>query len=139
MDGTTGKDLADVAQLAAVWLKVSNNGEAEGKKTALQLADDATLRTIEGFDWSEWVGSPGNGSRREAKVREEHLRELFAHGRSWLAVGQAAERLQQLAGVGRSAAYDALKVIGGRFSALLIRDPETHCICIKAPEPDIER
>ncbi len=71
-------------------------------------------------------------------MREEHLRELFANGRNWLAVRQAAERLQELAGVGRSAAYDALKVIGGRFSPLLIRDPETHCICIKGAEPDGE-
>lgn len=50
-------------------------------------------------------------------------------------LSQAAEQLQSLADVGRSAAYDALKVIGGWFSALLIRDPETHCICIKGAEP----
>lgn len=125
-------------RLAAVWLKVSNNGEAEGQKTALQLADDATLRTIEGFDWTEWVGSTGNGNRREAKVREEHLREIFQNGRQWLAVRPAAERLQALAGVGRSAAYEALKVNGGRFSALLVRDAETHCISFKGAEPDGE-
>lgn len=104
----------------------------------MQLGQDNLLHPIEGFDWNEWqAGSPG-GTRREAKVREEHLRELFANGRNWLAVRQAAERLQELAGVGRSAAYDALKVIGGRFSPLLIRDPETHCICIKGAEPDGE-
>ena len=131
-------DEFDEKRLAAVWLKVSNNGEAEGKKTALQLADDATLRTIEGFDWAEWVGSTGNGCRREAKVREEHLRELFEGGRRWLSQSQAAGELQRLAGVGRSAAYDALKVIGGRFSALLTRDPETHCICIRGAEPSGE-
>ena len=34
-----------------------------------------------------------------------------------------------------SAAYDALK-IGGRFSPLLIRDPETHCISLKGAEPE---
>jgi hypothetical protein len=38
--------------------------------------------------------------------------------------------------VGRSAAYAALKVIGGRFSALLVRDPETHCISFKAMESE---
>ena len=43
-----------------------------------------------------------------------------------------------MAGVGRTAAYDALKVIGGRFSALLVRDAETHGISFKATELDRE-
>ena len=128
----------DEKRLAAVWLKVSDNGPAEGTKTALQLGQDNLLHPIEGFDWNEWqAGSPG-GTRREAKVREEHLRELFADGRKWLLPRQAAEQLQALASVGRSAAYDALKVIGGRFSALIIRDPETHCISLKGAEPEGE-
>ena len=125
----------DEKRLAAVWLKVSDNGPAEGTKTALQLGQDNLLHPIAGFDWNEWQAGSPNGTKREAKVREEHLRELFADGRKWLAVGQAAEQLQALASVGRSAAYDALKVIGGRFSPLLIRDPETHCISIKGAEP----
>ena len=33
-------------RVAAVWLKVSNNGEAEGSKTALQLTKDLTLDPI---------------------------------------------------------------------------------------------
>jgi len=43
-------DEFDEKQLAAVWLKVSNNGEAEGRKTALQLGAAATLLPIENFD-----------------------------------------------------------------------------------------
>jgi hypothetical protein len=95
----------DEKRLAAVWLTVSNNGEAEGSKTALQLAEDATLQPIENFDWAEWSGSNSSGSgRREPKVNEAHLREIFGDGKNWLLPKKAKEDLMELAGVEKSAA-----------------------------------
>ncbi len=108
-------------RVAAVWLKVSNNGEAEGCKTALQLGADGSLEPIEHFDWSEWSGGSSGAAPREAKLREEHIREVFGGGKVWLEQKRAAERLMEVAGVGRSAAYAALKVMDGRFSHLLTR------------------
>ena len=125
----------DVEDVRVVVTTAKNNDGEHGARTVWKRKTGWFERVNE-FDWDAF--DSGGGTKREAKVREEHLRELFADGRNWLAVRQAAERLQELAGVGRSAAYDALKVIGGRFSALLIRDPETHCICIKGVEPDGE-
>ena len=110
----------DEKRLAAVWLKVSNNGEAEGTKTALQLADDATLQELKDFDWSEWEGANSGGTRHEPKVNEEHMRQLFDNGRRWLTRKRAAERLREIANVGRSAAYQALK-LDGRFADWLIQ------------------
>jgi len=54
------------------------------------------------------------------------LRELFEYGQSWIAQAEAARRLQQIADVGRSAAYEALKLVGGRFSRLLKEDPNSQ-------------
>jgi hypothetical protein len=112
-------DEFDEQRVAAVWLKVSNNGKAEGTKTALLLADDATLQPIENFDWAEWTGSSSGGAHREPKVYDEHLHDIFEGGKRWLVHKVAAEELQERAEVGRSAAYEALKVVGGRFSHLL--------------------
>jgi len=126
----------DEKRVAAVWLKVSNNGKAEGTKTALHLADDATLQPIENFDWQEWTGANSNGSsQREPKVREEHLREVFEDGARWLSQKQAAAELQERAEVGRSAAYDALKVIGGRFSHIMTKRDDGF-IGLRASMPD---
>ena len=57
-------------------------------------------------------------------MREEHLREIFQDGRRWCAQKIVAYELQERAEVGRSAAYDALKLEGGRFSNLLIRNAD---------------
>jgi hypothetical protein len=125
----------DEQRMAAVWLKVANNGEAEGTKTALQLADDATLQEIKDFDWSQWEGASSSGARHEPKVNEGHIRELFEDGRRKLALKQAAEQLQDIAEVGRSAAYEALKLTG-RFAALLARDPDTGLMGLRPAEPE---
>lgn len=111
----------DEKRVAAVWLKVSNNGQAEGRKTALQLADDATLQPIDNFDWAEWQASSSSSVHREPKVNEGHLRDIFDDGRRGLVQKDAAAELMERAEVGRSAAYDALKLIGGRFSHVLVK------------------
>ena len=125
-------------RMAAVWLKVSNNGEAEGRKTALQLAEDATLQPIADFDWTRWEGASSGGAKREPKVREEHLFEVFENGKRKLTQKRATEELQEIAGVGRSTAYEALKVEGGRFSHLLSRDPETEFLSLSPPQEPVD-
>ncbi len=52
-------------------------------------------------------------------MNEGHLRDIFGDGKNWLMHKRAAEELMERAEVGRSAAYDALKITGGRFSHLL--------------------
>ena len=80
------------------------------------------MQPIKDFDWCEWEGSTGGGAQREPKVREEHLRDIFEEGRRWRAHKQAVEAMQERAEVGRSAAYEALKLEGGRFSQLLTKN-----------------
>lgn len=124
----------DEKRVAAVWLKVSNGGEAEGTKTALQLAEDATLQEIADFDWSQWNGGSGGGAKPQPKVQEAHIRLLFDNGRAKLKKARAAERLEEIAHAGRSAAYEALKLEDGRFSHLLVEDPETGLIGLNPAE-----
>jgi hypothetical protein len=125
-------------RVAAVWLKVSNNGEAEGTKSALRLADDATLQPIENFDWAEWTGaSGGGGAQHEPKANEGHLRDIFGDGKRGLVLKIAAAELMERAEIKRSAAYDALKVVGGRFSDLLTKKDD-GLIWLRVDEPDGE-
>ena len=49
----------------------------------------------------------------------------------------AVEELMERAGVGRSLAYDALKLNGGRFSQLLIKRDD-GLIWLRAVEPDAD-
>lgn len=126
---------SDDTEDARVVMTCAKNNDGElGKRSAWERRA-GTFEPVKEFNYEEF---DSGSAKREPKVREEHLRELFEDGRRWLAQGQAAKELQELAGVGRSAAYEALKVIGGRFSALLIRNPETHCISLKGAEPDGE-
>lgn len=88
---------------------------------------------IPDFDWSQWQGATSGGNaQREPKVKEEHIRQAFELGLGPLAIGKVSARLQELAGVGRSAAYDALKTgDGGRFAHLLVRQPGTSMISLR--------
>ncbi|TXH17578.1 MAG: hypothetical protein E6R03_03640 [Hyphomicrobiaceae bacterium] len=120
-------------RVAAVWLKVSDSGESEGRKTALQLGDGGTLVEIPGFDWNEWQGGmSGGSSQREPRIREEHLREVFGNGLGAMRQADAAAALMEVAGVKRTAAYEALKTgEGGRFAHLLVRQPGTAVISLR--------
>lgn len=84
------------------------------------------------FDFTEF--DSGN-VKREPKVNEGHLPELFEDGRRKMAFKQAAEHLQEIADVSRSAAYEALKFTG-RFAALLVRDADTGLIGLKPAESE---
>jgi hypothetical protein len=84
------------------------------------------------FNFEEF--DSGNG-KRQPKVNEGHIRELFENGLREMALKQAAERLQEIADVRRSAAYEALKFTG-RFAALLVRDADTGLIGLKPAEAE---
>lgn len=103
-------------------LKCSDNGEAEKVRVPLQLNDKSELAKIPDFDWNEWgAGTASGTTKRESKVSEEHVRTVFENGNIWLTQRDAAAKLMAVADAGRSAAYEALKAHGGRFSDLLTR------------------
>ncbi len=99
-------------RVVAVCLKCRNNGDLEGRKFALKLGERNTLEPLVDFDWSEWEQGTTGRKSQQRKVTGDHIRQVFDHGETWLAQSEAAERLQEIAGVGRSAAYDALKFHG---------------------------
>jgi hypothetical protein len=94
----------------------------------------AWFEPVEVFDWEAF----DNGSSpRESKVKEEHIRQAFEFGIGPLPLKQVAEKLQEIAGVKRSAAYKALETgDGARFAHLLARQPGTAMIALRPPEPD---
>ena len=47
-------------------------------------------------------------------MQPEHLRTLFENAELWLDKADAPKRLQSLAKIGRTAAYDAFTLIGAR-------------------------
>jgi hypothetical protein len=95
----------------------------------------AWFEPVKDFDW-EAFDNDGT-SHREPKVKEEHIRQAFELGIGPLPLKQVAEKLQEIAGVGRSAAYEALKTNdGARFAYLLVRQPGTTMISLRQPEPD---
>ena len=69
---------------------------------------------MENFDFEEFDGGSG---KPEPKVKEEHIRAIFAEGPRTQA--DAAKALMAMCAVGRSTAYDCLKTDGGRFSAVI--------------------
>ncbi|MEO8353977.1 MAG: AAA family ATPase [Chthoniobacteraceae bacterium] len=102
-----------------VFSVVKNNDGKSVKPTAWERRDGDFFEA-EDFDWSEF--NEGSGSKKKGPaVSEEHLRELFDEGAVWLSQKEAVERLEALAGVKRSTAYAALKVMGGPYSALMRR------------------
>ena len=52
-------------------------------------------------------------------MTEAHIREVFEDGDARMFLKEAAEKLQEVAGVGRTVAFEALKLEGGEFSRIL--------------------
>jgi hypothetical protein len=90
-----------------------------GERSAWERAN-GPFTTAEEFD-GELYDQGGGWKPKEAKVKPEHLRELFANGGLWRETAEAAK--QTIAKVGRTAAYEALKITEGRYSDMLhLRD-----------------
>lgn len=95
----------------------NNNGQL-GKRSVWERRN-GLFAPVENFDWETFDG--GGGSKPRKGVTEQHIREVFDDGDSFMLLKAAAEKLQEVAGVGRTVAYEALKVEGGEFSRLLCR------------------
>jgi hypothetical protein len=107
----------DTEDARVVFTPAKNNDGELGARTAW-ARKPGWFEPVSDFSFEDFDGA---GARHEPKVREEHIREIFGDGQTWMTQKRAAELLQERAKVGRSAAYDALKLIGGRFSNLLLK------------------
>src|SRR5262249_25431069 len=112
----------------------NNDGRGLGPRTAWERRNGLFV-AVDEFDWDAY--DQGAWKPRETKVKPEHLRELFAHGGIWLDKSDSVRQLQPIAKVGRTAAYDALKTVGGRYSEML-RQRDDGKIGLTADEGDAE-
>ena len=93
----------------------NNNGQL-GERTVWERRN-GLFAPVETFDWEAF---DGGGSKTPKKaVTEAHIREVFEYGDARLLLKEAAEKLQEVASVGRTVAYNALKTEGGEFSRIL--------------------
>lgn len=99
-------------------LAKNNDGEL-GDRTAWERTESGFLPVLD-FDWDEYE----NAGKRERgrSITSEHIIRAFGDD-SELKISEAPARLQPLANVGRSAAYEALKV-PGPFSDVLERSDD---------------
>jgi hypothetical protein len=102
----------DVEDARVVVTGAKNNDGQLGPRTAWERSEGALLVPVPKFNFERF--DFGN-AKREPGVHEGHIRELFDNGLRWFTRKQAAERLQELASVGRSAAYEVLKLNGLRI------------------------
>lgn len=110
----------DVEDARVVMTCSKNNDGALGARSAWERKNGLFFVPAEGFNFEEFDSGV---AKRELKVNEGHLREVFENGRRKMLLKQAAERLEEIADVRRSAAYEALK-INGRFAEMLVRDAD---------------
>ncbi len=99
-----------------VFTTAKNNDGELGARSAWKRGG-SMFEPCSEFSWEDYDG--GSSRARESKVGEEHIRELFDNGNKWLLLSEAARQLMELARIARTAAYEALKLSGGRFSELL--------------------
>jgi AAA domain len=111
----------------------NNNGEL-GRPTAWRREGVRFVGPVEGFDWEAFKGGHG-AAGKNVKIEESHLEEVFDGGRKWMGKDKAAKALMQLTGAGRSAAYNALDKVRGRFADRLRVNPANGELSIhEAPE-----
>jgi len=120
----------DVEDARVVMTCAKNNDGALGARSAWERKEGLLFVPSEGFNFQEFDAGT---AKREAKVNEGHLRKLFDDGRRKMALKQASEQLEEIAEVGRTAAYEALKLTG-RFAALLVRDADTGLLGLRFDE-----
>ncbi len=122
----------DTEDVRVVITPAKNNDGELGARTAW-ARKAGWFEPVPEFNFEEF--DSGN-SKREPKVNEGHIQELFGNGHNNMKKSRAAERLQEIADVGRSAAYEALMLEDGRFSHLLVEDPDTGFIGLKPAESE---
>lgn|GEM_PF-1406542 len=93
----------------------NNNGQL-GERTVWERRN-GLFAPVETFDWEAFDGGGSKTPRKS--VTEANIREVFEHGDARLLLKEAAEKLQEVASMGRTVAYNALKTEGGEFSRIL--------------------
>jgi hypothetical protein len=122
-----------------VWTVCKNSNGKEGPRSAWRRRNGLFERVDE-FDWKEFDGGESKGLGSKAKVTEQHIRELFDFGSRSLKLGDAARELMRIAGVGKSAAYDALLLkdtdrTEARFARMLRYDDRTKMLSLLRDDP----
>ncbi|MCB1099691.1 MAG: AAA family ATPase [Verrucomicrobiae bacterium] len=119
---------SDTSDDRVVLTCAKNNNGHMGESTAWHRRN-GLFQECDDFDWSEYYG--GSGGEPKKTVTLEHLAEVFgADGQNVLKRKAAVQRLKDVAGIGRTAAYDALKA-DGPFGAFI--DDTAAGLLFKAP------
>ena len=108
-----------------VWFNPKNSNGINAPRSAWHRTNTG-FTPVPDFDWSNFDKSP---SERKC-VTIDHVRELFANGRSRLDLAEAAHQLSALVGITERSAYNALSA-RGKFGSELTRDGKT--IALKTP------
>lgn len=107
----------DTEDLRVVWTCCKNNDGEMGPRSAWERRN-GLFAPVSDFGWDEFE-NPDQDARE--KISERDVAGVFEHGRSRLKKAEAARRLQDETGAGRTACYDALR-LDGRFSSRLAEE-----------------
>jgi len=126
---------SDNTQDARVVVTCSKNNDGDlGERSAWERRS-GMFEPVKDFDLEAFDN--GGTSHREPMVKEEHIRQVFGLGLAPLKVSEAATKLREIAKVGRSTAYGALKTgDDGRFAHLLVRQQGTDLISLRPQNTD---
>jgi hypothetical protein len=100
----------DTDDKRVVWTCCKNNDGELGTRSVWERGNGLFV-PVSDFDWQTFEG---NGDKRRA-VTLQDLDALFESGHKRLAKGHAVTQLMEQTGLGKSACYDALKLLG-KFS-----------------------
>lgn len=116
----------DVEDDRVVCTVCKNSNGQYGPRSAWRRAA-CSFEAVPDFDFEEF---DGDNRKRSPAVKETHLNIVFDYGKRWLPRKEAAQELEGLAGVKRSAAYLALQE-SGRFAHMLISESDGKLISIR--------
>jgi hypothetical protein len=115
-----------------------NNNGPLGKQTAWKREGPRFMGPLVEFDWKAFNGEGGSAGNNE-KVTEKDMLAVFENGRVSMSPAAAVKKLRALTKCGKSAAYNALDKVKGRFADCIeVTDPEKGLITYRSPWPDDE-
>ena len=88
-----------------VWTCCKNNNGEMGERSVWEIGKGLCER-IDEFDWEAF--DKGEGTKSAPIVTLDHLKQLFNNGKVCLKKSEAVRKLQAIAVIGRTAAYEAL-------------------------------
>ncbi len=113
----------DPAGVEFVFTCCKNNNGPLGMPTAWRREGMKFVGPLEDFDWETFKHGGKGAAGQNVKIEESDLEAVFDGGRKWMKKDAAAKALMQRTGAGRSAAYNALDKVKGRFHGLLLVNP----------------